>query len=350
MLNRHVLTYIGSTFLQVGSGNFVIALFLTLIIDKLPFFVSVVYSQSIGLSICSISILIGLRLNTYQTNFKIALISIIFGMPIGLFIARLILGQDIALIWQEEKTLSISLITTLIFAPLLSYLFYSRIVLLELKATLQEEKLQRMHQEKSLTETQLRLLQAQIEPHFLFNTLSNILSLIDSQPTQAAQMLQRLTQYLRVSLLQTRQLSSTLAEEIELIRNYLDIYQLRMGQRLTYQIKLPEELQQFHLPPLLLQPLVENAIKHGLEYKIEGGQIIIKIIQKNQKVIINITDTGIGIKTFQSSGFGLQNIRQRLQSLYGKSAQLIFKQHPQGTTVILELPCLPLSLPMTNPY
>ena len=140
-----------------------------------------------------------------------------------------------------------------------------------LRAQLQAHKVR-----QQMTEAQLRLLQAQIEPHFLFNTLANVQGLIDYEPNLAKRMLDAFTVYLRASLLQMRAQDVSLGEELELVQSYLTVMQCRMGERLRWQLDIPAELRAARIPPLLLQPLIENAIHHGLEPQIDGGQLALR--------------------------------------------------------------------------
>ena len=146
-----------------------------------------------------------------------------------------------------------------------------------------------------VTEAQLKLLQGQIEPHFLFNTLANVQSLIDFDPDRAKLMLERFTDYLRASLGQLRGESTTLANEFAMLEAYLGLMQLRMGERLRVQLDLPAELHGIELPPLLAQPLVENAIHHGLEPTIAGGTVSVSARRQDGRLCIEVTDDGQGL-------------------------------------------------------
>ncbi|PTT92545.1 sensor histidine kinase [Pelomonas sp. HMWF004] len=155
-----------------------------------------------------------------------------------------------------------------------------------------------------ITEAQLKLLQGQIEPHFLFNTLANVQSLIDFDPERAKQMLERFTDYLRASLGQLRGESSTLAQEFAMLEAYLSLMQLRMGERLKLELALPSELSGFELPPLLVQPLVENAIHHGLEPKIAGGTVRVAACRDGADLRIDVEDDGQGLDAPKRRGGG----------------------------------------------
>ncbi len=205
---------------------------------------------------------------------------------------------------------------------------------------LEEQQVRRMSAEREVVETQLRMLQAQIEPHFLFNTLANVISLIDKQPQSAKKMLQHLTRSLRLSLQRARQDTSTLAQEFEMLRDYLTIFKMRLGPRLDFTIDIPGELLELPFPPMLLQPLVENAIIHGIESKIEGGRIDIRAKKSDGLLRLTVSDTGLGFSDqMNAHGLGLENVKARLQALYNASSRLILEENiPCGATAIIEVP------------
>ena len=205
---------------------------------------------------------------------------------------------------------------------------------------------------RMLAEARLRALQAQIEPHFLYNTLANVVSLIGPRPAQAQHMLERFIDYLRASLAASRSEEATLDSESKLIAAYLDVLAVRMGERLRYRIELPDELRQFRIAPMLLQPVVENAIAHGLEPKVEGGEIVVSARVEGEHVAIRISDTGAGLNESAprkpGGGVGLSNLRERLRSLYGAAAKVeLSENQPCGMTVRLMLPLneSPTSIP-----
>ena len=225
------------------------------------------------------------------------------------------------------------------FGAIITYFFSSRELLAESQAQIQEEKIKRLTSEKKAAEANLKLLQAQIEPHFLFNTLSNVLSLLDTNPQKGKSMLIDFIDYIRASLTKIREDSATLEQEMAMIHAYLKIFKVRMGDRLTYSIDLPEQLASIAFPPMLIQPLVENAIKHGLEPKVDGGDIIIRGIELDGNLRLEVIDTGIGFSGERDSGVGLSNIRERLSSLYGNKGRLILEANsPQGFRAIIEVP------------
>jgi sensor histidine kinase YesM len=184
------------------------------------------------------------------------------------------------------------------------------------------------------------MLQAQIEPHFLFNTLGNVVSFIDKDPKAAKELLQHITMSLRLSLRRSREDVSTLAREAEMLKSYLSIFKIRLGPRLDFNIDIPGELLEFPFPPMLLQPLVENAVIHGIEPKIEGGRVEIKAEKRDGLVRISVSDTGLGFSdAVNAHGIGIENVKARLQGLYKDAAALILEDNtPCGTVATIEVP------------
>jgi sensor histidine kinase YesM len=196
---------------------------------------------------------------------------------------------------------------------------------------------------RQVVEAQLKMMQAQVEPHFLFNTLANVRFLQDSDPAGAGRMLDHLIDYLHAALPQMRESSTTLAKETELARAYLEILRIRMGGRLEFAIRLPQDLSNVSFPPMMLLSLVENAIKHGLEPMREGGRIDIEAEADHGRLRLAVKDTGAGLGAESGSeagsGVGLANIRQRLKTLFGDSATLTLQENrPHGTIATIEIP------------
>jgi hypothetical protein len=207
--------------------------------------------------------------------------------------------------------------------------------------------------ERRATEAQLRLLQGQIEPHFLFNTLANVQSLMDHDLPKARQMLCSFTDYLRASLGSLRSETSTLADELQLVRSYLELLHGRMEDRLRFDITVEPALLQQPLPPLLLQPLVENAVVHGLEPSLEGGRVQLTARVVGPQWVIEVHDDGRGLDLRPRSGatparhsgargqgVALQNLRERLLAQYGSSARLELEAAHPGTRARITLPLL----------
>jgi sensor histidine kinase YesM len=226
------------------------------------------------------------------------------------------------------------------FGVLISLLYFIEEKQLIAKKRIVTEQNIKLKNDKLITETHLKLLQAQIEPHFLFNTLTSIYSLTDTDLPKAKMMHNNLMQYLKTTLSKTRAMDTTIDQEVDLIKAYLDIFKIRMGKRLQYSIKADIEVSDLHFPSMLIQPIVENAIKHGLEPKIGGGEIRIQVKKvEDNKIRWIIEDTGLGMSELSNLGTGLSNIMERLELLYGKNGSLDIKEnHPSGVKVILEVP------------
>ena len=214
-------------------------------------------------------------------------------------------------------------------------------------ATAAEESLKRQ-----LVEAQLKMMQAQVEPHFLFNTLASVDYLIETDPRTASKMQKNLIQYLRAALPQMREGSTTLGKEVQLCRAFLEILKFRMEDRLQYSVIVPQGLQSAQFPPMMLQSLVENSIKHGLEPKPEGGALTISADIANGKLRVTVADTGLGfaVAAQPGTGVGLANVRERLAALYGGAARLSVEANsPSGTIVTIEVPyAFEADAPATN--
>jgi hypothetical protein len=200
-----------------------------------------------------------------------------------------------------------------------------------------EAEYARMSQQ--VTEAKLSALQAQVEPHFLYNTLASVQALTEVDPAQANAMTGHLIQYLRNALPKMRESVSTVGQEIELVRAYLNILQMRMGKRLAFEIAVPADLMEAPFPPLMLPSLVENAIKHGLEPQREGGMVTISAYVDGGRLRVTVADTGRGFAETLGSGVGLTNIRERLAALYGDAGKLTLEANtPHGVVATIEVP------------
>jgi Histidine kinase len=196
---------------------------------------------------------------------------------------------------------------------------------------------------RQLTETKLRLLQAQIEPHFLFNTLASAQQLASKGSPAAAALIGHLVHFLRTSIPAMRDERGALQREFEQINAYLAIMKTRMGDRLQFSVNAPPALAEFPLPPALLMTLVENAIKHGIEPARDGGRIDVMAESKGEELVLTVADTGVGLvantEKEVGSGLGLANVSQRLQAIYGERATLALRENsPHGCVATLALP------------
>ena len=196
--------------------------------------------------------------------------------------------------------------------------------------------------QRNATEARLKLLETQLEPHMLFNTLANLRVLITVDPPRAVAMLDRLNSYLRMTLSGSRALSHPLSAEFERLGDYLELMSVRMGERLRYTLDLPDDLRDAPVPPMLLQPLVENSIRHGLEPKVDGGEIVVRARRQAGLLVVEVSDTGVGLDAAppsEGSGFGLEQVRERLATVYGAQGRMSLSPSPAGGT------CATLSFP-----
>ena len=263
----------------------------------------------------------------------IPLAGVAIGWPLGMWLAG---GTGP---WISRAGPS-AIVGMALLGALISFIFFQ---IFNAKARLAEA-------EKRAAESQLRQLQAQMEPHFLFNTLAGVLTLIDDEPLRAKAMLQSFTDYLRVTLSNLRQDRRPLSAELELAEAYLKLMHLRMEDRLRYTITASDEVRTADVPPLMLQPLIENAISHGLEASLQGGSVAVDACAVSGRLLISVSDDGGGAETLAQrlhaptrpqaagNGMALDNIRQRLRALFGADGSLQIERQASGTRVTLSMP------------
>ena len=201
---------------------------------------------------------------------------------------------------------------------------------------------------RQITLSELKTLQAQVEPHFLYNTLASLQYLIRRNPALAEQMLTRLHDYLRLALPTMRAPLSTVGRELELAQAYLGIMKLRLGDRFGFHIAVPPELAALPLAPMMVATLVENAVKHGIEPKVGAGHITVTASQQGSQLQVDVRDNGVGLAQAATAaatagqGVGLANLRDRLVSIYGDAARLHISAGTDGTGVLarIQIPSL----------
>ncbi|MQA20160.1 sensor histidine kinase [Rugamonas rivuli] len=313
----------------------------------------VVYSLTVG--VVAVAIIDGARLllgdhPAQRRRWRMPLLALgVASALVGHFSALLIGGLVMGDSWPAQARYPAWKFHTVLFALLsvgaTMLLILSRERLERISAERGEARARADAVERQALQAQLRLLQAQIEPHMLFNTLANLQGLIERDPRQATHMLGQLILYLRANLAATRCEHIALAQEFDAIAAYLALMNMRMGERLRYHCVLPDPLRAAQLPPMLLQPLVENAIVHGLEPKIEGGEIAVVAAERDGALQITVIDTGLGLPDAaamdadDSRGVGVGTTRERLQVLYGERASLVLAAHqPHGVLARLTLP------------
>jgi signal transduction histidine kinase len=318
-----VLSYRDSGFIDVATYSFVIGNLIWLFIDGgralLSHLLHTPDGRWPGLPAMAINVMIGT----------------LSGYALGMSLVSTLLAHPSPSLLPNGPSALLSLLV----AVVATYYFYSR---------------ERLHVEmaaaeaarRQAIESQLGLLQSQLEPHMLFNTLANLRVLIGLDPPRAQAMLDHLIGFLRVTLSASRLPRHPLGAEFDRMRDYLALMAVRMGPRLQVQLDLPAELADLHVPPLLLQPLVENSIKHGLEPKVEGGRIEVSARLVGDKLRLIVLDSGVGLAAAvatDGSGFGTTQVRERLAALYGNTASLTLVDAPGGGTLAtIELPAAAL--------
>jgi len=325
---KKILSY----FLATLVFNTAIAAVLAMFLSGPTFWQQFAYSQCIGLSVLSINLLVIAYVKNGIQRWAVFVVSLPGSVAVGITLAFAITGKGG---WSDE----------FVWQPVVLGLFFGLIgaitVLLSerIEAEVKQRQLIKSESQRREVEANLKLLQAQIEPHFLFNTLANVGSLIDGDPGQAKMLLARLNDWLRVALARARSDHAALGDELDMLENYLQILKIRFGGRLNWCIEAPEPVRLAPFPPMLLQPLVENAVRHGIEPKLGGGEIGIRAAIVAAKLRIEVSDTGVGLIGDGGGGTGLANVRARLATLYGANGRLALESKAGGGVVAtLELP------------
>ena len=327
--------------------NAVIALSLWLLVPAMGNLAStMVHSQCVGLSIALTAIGIGRLLRVAGRPAWIGLPMMLLpaapiGYAVGHQLAQALLGRPVNQ-WSSGPVASAAIWTTVLATGLAGYVLWTR-------QRLAREAQAREAAQRLASEAQLRLLRAQLEPHMLFNTLANLRELMALDAPAAQRMLDSLIVYLRATLAATRTEHSTLGQEFAQLGAYLELMAVRMGARLSWRAELPDELRDMPVPAMLLQPLVENAIRHGLEPQPGPGSILLEAAREaDGSLCISIIDSGRGLREptldmsageTPASGYGLTHVRERLRALYGPAASLTLQAHsPRGTRACVRIP------------
>jgi len=203
-----------------------------------------------------------------------------------------------------------------------------------------EFELERSELERKALDARLRLLQAQVEPHFLFNTLANVQELVDARSPQASNVLKSLIAYLRAAVPRLHEPTTTLGQELQLARAYLEVMHMRMPDRLQFALQIDEAATGLRCPPMTLLTLVENAVRHGIDPGEEGGRIDVQVSLRDGRCYVRVADTGVGLRSAgHGPGTGLSTLRERLQLFFGGDAQLRLGEiQPHGVHAELDFP------------
>jgi len=313
--------------LAVAVFNTAIALLLSLVGYGGSFLDNLVFSHCIGFSVLLL-VHFGWRWFWPVEKpprgpfFGLIASAVLLGWLGGSAFASLLLGIP----WTGGRSAGVALVVTVLAGVTGTGFFWARHRAAEMQ--------------RQAVEAQLKMLQAQIEPHFLFNTLANLDALIQTDPKRARAMLGHFNDYLRATLAATRRERSTLADEFVLLRGYLEVQAMRMGARLRFRLELPDALAQAELPPMLLQPLVENSLKHGLEPKVAGGEVRVSAREEGDWLVLEVADTGLGEANGATggTGVGLANVRERLAAAYDGANVEAGVNSSGGYTVRLSIP------------
>ena len=340
MRSATIPTLLKHALISVGLNTF-IALTLSAM-DVRYLWINMVFSQCIGLSIW---VLIETAQHWLITDWDrqwrrlvvIVPVGVVVGYLLGTVAADAVLQIDSfgALLAQPQRFLGL-LTMSMAAGALMTYFFLSR-------RQLAAEKQRAEVALRQAAESRLKLLETQLEPHMLFNTLANLRILISLDPVRAQTMLDHLIAYLRATLSASRAHKHTLRQEFDRLQDYLELMAVRMGARLQFSLSLPPELATQEVPPLLLQPLVENSIQHGLEPKVEGGSVTVNARREGDNLCLEVIDTGLGLDTSTNiaaaQGFGLSQVRERLSTVYGTTGTInLVAGHAGGTCVTVTFP------------
>ncbi len=267
-------------------------------------------------------------------------LAVVVGSVVGTILAGLVKGRDISQMFNERLAgVAISMGLGIGFGCIIVAAMILREKHARDQARIAQAEAERHQLEKNVLEAQLQIMQAQVEPHFLFNTLANVQHLVETDAQSASRVLESLIQYLRAALPQMREGATNLGREVDMARAFLEIHRVRMGSRLEFAIDVPEELKCRAFPPMMLISLVENAIKHGVDPCCECGLVTIRAQEGEGRLRVSVADTGEGVQPKQGGGVGLTNIRERLKALYGSSARLVMEENaPRGVVASIEVP------------
>ena len=306
---------------------------------------NLLYSQCIGLAIWGLIDLGRLALTPdeprqWRRLFGIVPVGVVLGYLGGTLAGDTLLGkpgQGMAVL-QSGQGLGLLLMSLAVGAVCTHY-FMSQARLASVREEAARASAQAEAAQRQAAESQLKLLQTQLEPHMLFNTLANLRALVSLDPARAQTMLDHLIAYLRATLGASRATLHPLQDEFDRLADYLALMAVRMGPRLAFTLDLPDALRAAAVPPLLLQPLVENSIRHGLEPKVAGGSINVQAQMQGNRLSLTVTDTGLGWDTAKppaattlTSGFGLTQVRERLHTCYGAEGAIEIVAIPSGGT------------------
>ena len=284
------------------------------------------------------------RLPAWIARWALQVVGVAFVMPFAVWTAYTLTTIGMHPAWWHDKDHLIGFATMtflgILVAPWMAVAALFRQISGEAQRQALAFDLERSEFERNALDARMRLLQAQVEPHFLFNTLANIRELVDSGSPQASAVLGNLIAYLRAAVPQLHETSTTLGQEIELVRAYLEVMHMRMPDRLRFTLDADEAALALDCPAMTLLTLVENAVRHGIDPSEEGGRIEVRVRLQDGRCRAEVIDTGVGLaQAGNGLGTGLANLRERLQLAFGGDAQLrLSALQPHGVCAELEFP------------
>ena len=317
----------------VATGT-VVWLFLNTYLDLLVTALCVGYTSMLLFTVA------GNVRQSYVPREAMQVLAVVAGSVLGTVFAGLVKGRDVSQMFTERLAgVAISMGLGIGFGCVVVAAMILREKHARDQARIAQADAERHQLEKNILEARLQVMQAQVEPHFLFNTLANVQHLVETDQKSAARVLESLIQYLRAALPQMREGATSLGRELDMARAFLEIHRVRMGSRLDFAIEVPEALKGRPFPPMMLISLVENAIKHGVDPCCDAGMITIRAREDAGRLKVSVADTGEGVKPKAGGGVGLTNIRERLKALYGSSAKLVLEENaPRGVVASIEVP------------
>ncbi|PWF44992.1 sensor histidine kinase [Massilia glaciei] len=283
------------------------------------------------------------RLPGWIARWVLQLVAVVVAMPLAALLAYFITtGNSFAFLLHDMKRTGFVMlsVTGMLFGPWIALTAMLRQREAFARGQALAFELERSELERRALDARMRLLQSQVQPHFLFNTLANVQALVDAGSPQASAVLRALVAYLRAAVPRLNEPLTTLGEELQLVRAYLDLMHMRMPDRLQYAVDAEDAALDLRCPPLTLLTLVENAVRHGIDPSEEGGRIEIDVRLLNQRCQVRVCDTGVGLQAAGNGlGTGLANLRERLQQAFSGNAQLrLSSLEPHGICVELDFP------------
>ena len=284
------------------------------------------------------------RLPRWSARWVLQVAGVAATIPLAAILAYSLTTADNALPWWKDKLYLAGLAKITVYGLLVAPWMAIAALLRQIRGEAQRQalafELERSRYERNALDARLRLLQAQVEPHFLFNTLANVRELVDAGSPQASTVLASLIAYLRAAVPRLHGPAATLGQELDLVRAYLEVMHMRMPDRLQYALHADEAALDVDCAPMTLLTLVENAVRHGIDPSEEGGRIDVRVRLRDGRCRAEVADTGVGLRDAGGGlGTGLANLRERLQLAYGDEARLsLIEVQPHGALAEIEFP------------